>query len=60
MSARAADYPQRPLEVVVVGDDDGDLGVLTEGVEQQVGGEVHVGALLLRSQNLDDLWRVGR
>ena len=31
----AADDPQRLLEVVVVGDDDGDLGVIAEGIEQQ-------------------------
>ncbi len=56
----AADDPQRLLEVVIVRNDDSDFGVLAEGVEQQVGGEVYVGALLLRSQNLDDLRRVGR
>jgi hypothetical protein len=37
----------RELEVGVVGDHAGDLTVRLEGVEQQIGGEVDVGALLL-------------
>ena len=37
----------RQLEIRVVGDHDGDLAVALKGVEQQVGGEVDVGALLL-------------
>lgn len=55
----AADDAQRFLEVVVVGNDDGNLGVLAEGVKQQVGGKVHVGAppfnLLLRNLIKDGL-----
>ncbi len=37
----------RELEIRVVGDHDGDPAVALKGVEQQVGGEVDVGALLL-------------
>jgi hypothetical protein len=39
----------RELEIRVVGDHDGDLAVALKGVEQQVGGEVDVGALKNRS-----------
>src|SRR6266545_2271877 len=43
----------RQLEIRVVRDHDGDLAVALKGVEQQVGGEVDVGALLLGLHDLD-------
>ncbi len=43
----------RQLEIGVVGDHDGHFAVALEGVEQQVGGEIDVRALLLGLHDLD-------
>ncbi len=46
----------RRLEIGIVRDDDCDLAVFAKGVEQQIRGKVHVGALLLGLKNSDGLW----
>ena len=43
----------RQLEIGVVGDHHGNFAVALERVEQQVGGEIDVGALLLGLHHLD-------
>jgi hypothetical protein len=46
--------PEWQLEIAVIRDHDGRIDVATEDVEQQMGGDVHVRALLLAVQMRDD------
>jgi hypothetical protein len=53
--ALLADHPQRPLLVEIVGHHQGRVHVAVTGIRDQAHRQVHVGALLLRLPNLDEL-----
>src|SRR5215204_3208095 len=50
------DDPQRLGQVGVVGHNDECVRIVAEGVNQEIGGEVHVRALLLHLDYVDETW----
>ncbi len=50
------DDPNRLQQIRVVGDDEGDLAVLPEGVEKKMAGEVNVGALHAAAMEIEAIY----
>ena len=59
-SQLGASHPDRELEIRVVGDHDGHFVVIIEAVQQQIGCEVDVGALLLDVEDFNRTWAARR